>query len=221
MGNYTVYIHIFPNNKRYIGCTKLKLSDRWRNGKGYKNNKEFLEAVNNFGWDNVKHEIVAENLEYESACILESELIKKYNTTNLEYGFNKSNYKGTGGVPVFKGKRHTEETKNKISLSNKNKRLSDEHKNKISIIKKQQTQGKDNPFFGKRHSESSKEKIRNLKSIEVCQYDINNNFIRKWNSAKMAGNELHIDPSTITKCCKGKVKSIGGFRWKYANKLRW
>lgn len=31
--NYSVYIHIFPNSKVYIGITKRQPKDRWQNGK--------------------------------------------------------------------------------------------------------------------------------------------------------------------------------------------
>ena len=34
--NYTVYKHIFPNNKIYIGITSKKPEIRWNKGKGYK-----------------------------------------------------------------------------------------------------------------------------------------------------------------------------------------
>ena len=35
MDNYTVYMHISPSGKRYIGITSVKPKYRWRNGKGY------------------------------------------------------------------------------------------------------------------------------------------------------------------------------------------
>lgn len=50
---------------------------------------------------------------------------------------------------------------------------------------------------------------------EVKQYDLNNNFIKKWDSIAMAGNFLKIDCSAITKCCKGKQKTSGGYIWRY------
>ena len=35
--NYSVYVHISPSNKYYIGITKFKPSQRWgKNGCGYK-----------------------------------------------------------------------------------------------------------------------------------------------------------------------------------------
>ena len=38
MNDYIVYMHISPNNKKYIGITCQSLKNRWRNGEGYKNN---------------------------------------------------------------------------------------------------------------------------------------------------------------------------------------
>ena len=38
-----------------------------------------------------------------------------------------------------------------------------------------------------------------------------------FDSIKEAATALKIDSSTITKCCKGKLKHCGGFRWEYAN----
>ena len=60
--NYTVYMHISPSNKRYIGITSTKIEERWRNGKGYKHNKHFTNAINKYGWDNFEHIIIAKDL---------------------------------------------------------------------------------------------------------------------------------------------------------------
>lgn len=35
MGDYTVYMHVFPNGKKYVGITSQDVSRRWRDGKGY------------------------------------------------------------------------------------------------------------------------------------------------------------------------------------------
>lgn len=53
--------------------------------------------------------------------------------------------------------------------------------------------------------------------IEVLQCDLENNFIKEWASASDAMKELNIDASAITKCCRGKLKKAGGYRWKYKN----
>ena len=39
------------------------------------------------------------------------------------------------------------------------------------------------------------------------------NFIREWNSIKEAETKLNI--KNINKCCKGKLKTFGGFIWEY------
>ena len=45
--NYKVYVHIAPNGKRYYGITKQEVEKRWANGKGYKGNEHFINAINN------------------------------------------------------------------------------------------------------------------------------------------------------------------------------
>ena len=54
--NYTVYMHICPNGKRYIGITKLKPQERWGNGKSYKGCVLFNKAIQKYSWQNIKQE---------------------------------------------------------------------------------------------------------------------------------------------------------------------
>ena len=63
---YTVYKHTCPNGKVYIGITKQKPERRWGiNGRGYKENEYFYRAIQKYGWQNIKHEIIAEGLTEE------------------------------------------------------------------------------------------------------------------------------------------------------------
>lgn len=41
------------------------------------------------------------------------------------------------------------------------------------------------------------------------------NFIKNWNSAKNAAEVLKINPQNISNCCKNKLKTAGGYIWKY------
>lgn len=50
----------------------------------------------------------------------------------------------------------------------------------------------------------------------VSQYDLNNNFIATYPSCREAGRQLNLDSSSITKCCKGKIKTTGHFIFHYA-----
>ena len=56
MDNYTVYKHTSPNGKVYIGITCKPTKARWKNGKGYKNNDYFYNAILKYGWENFSHE---------------------------------------------------------------------------------------------------------------------------------------------------------------------
>ena len=89
---YTVYMLIFPDGKRYVGLTRQKPEKRWRCGQGYRNQALVYKAIQESGgWENVKHEIVAENVSIEVGKEKEKELINKYHTQNIEYGYNTKN----------------------------------------------------------------------------------------------------------------------------------
>lgn len=86
--NYCVYIHIFPNNKVYVGLTKQEPYARWgHDGIGYKDQPVY-EAITEFSWNNIKHLIIKERLSATEAQELEKELIQKYNS--IENGYNVS-----------------------------------------------------------------------------------------------------------------------------------
>ena len=79
---------LLTDNRKYIGITCRKPSYRWNKGKGYIPNTYFWNAIQKYGWDSFKHEILFENLTRESACNKESALIKLFNTTDPKFGFN-------------------------------------------------------------------------------------------------------------------------------------
>ena len=50
----------------------------------------------------------------------------------------------------------------------------------------------------------------------ILQYDKNGNFIKKWRSIQSIRRELGVNPSHISQCARGKLKSAYGFVWIYA-----
>lgn len=80
--NFCVYEHVFPNGKRYIGITSKKPTKRWENGKGYDKNHQpvMYNAIHKYGWDNIEHNILFENLSEKEAKEKEKELIQFYHT---------------------------------------------------------------------------------------------------------------------------------------------
>lgn len=90
-GLYCVYKHTFPDEKVYIGITKRKPEYRWgKDGTGYKGCPRMSEAIAKCGWDNVKHEILLDNIDEKTAQKMEIELIKEYNSTDIRFGYNVS-----------------------------------------------------------------------------------------------------------------------------------
>lgn len=72
---YSVYKHTLPDGRVYIGCTQAVPEYRWRNGQGYKTQTVFYTEILKYGWDNIKHEIIAVVNDKTEAKILEDKLI--------------------------------------------------------------------------------------------------------------------------------------------------
>jgi len=53
------------------------------------------------------------------------------------------------------------------------------------------------------------------KIVSIVQLDLNSNFIKEYNSIADANRETNILKQNISKCCKRKRKSAGGFKWMY------
>lgn len=56
---------------------------------------------------------------------------------------------------------------------------------------------------------------KNTYGIKINQYDINEKYIKTWNSITEASKQLNINKSHICYCCKRKRKTAGGFIWRY------
>ena len=188
MDNYKVYIHIFPNNKVYIGITKQKPENRWNNGRGYKNNDYLVNAISKYGWNNIEHKILYSNLSKEEAEQKEIELIKRYKSNIKKYGYNILD-----GGNVSNG--ITEETKEKIK----------KNASRYWLGKTMPKEARQNMSLGS----------INKNGKRVKQYDKFNNFIAEYLSAAEAGRSLRTVPSHILECCNNKRKTAGGYIWKY------
>lgn len=217
--NYTVYMHICPNSKKYIGITKLNPKDRWKNGKSYKNCILFNRAIEKYKWKNIEHKILYTNLTKEEAEQKEIELIAYYKSNQKEYGYNIENGGHVNCVSEETKKKISEATrkamqkleiKEKMSIAQHNRisplkgrKLSDEHKKKISLARKGKTY--------KHKKESIYKMIKNntrKKSI-LC---IETNQI--FESFHEADRQTNIDYRNIQRSCKnGKI--AGGYHWKY------
>lgn len=53
------------------------------------------------------------------------------------------------------------------------------------------------------------------KNRSVLQFSVEGNLIKQWSSINDAAFSLKIDNSSISKACRGKSKTAGGYIWKY------
>ncbi len=56
---------------------------------------------------------------------------------------------------------------------------------------------------------------RPTKYKPIIQYDLNENFIKEWDSLKDASVSLNINTGGISQCCMGYINSAGGYKFKY------
>lgn len=210
---FTIYLHEFPNGKRYVGMTSQSPERRWRKGEGYKSQPYLYREILKYGWDNIKHTVLAEVNEKAEAEKLERSYILKYNSNSSDYGYNIE----SGGEKA-KGYKLRQETRDKMSASRK---------------------GANNHNYGKHLSEDTKEKLSKahlgkkmsreavMKSVlkrmggnaynarKVIQLDKAGNIINKFPSLADASRSSRVRVQDIYSCCTGRQKTSHGFGWKY------
>lgn len=215
MIKFYVYKHTFPNNKIYIGITAQDPKRRWANGFGYKKQPYIYNAINKYGWNNIKHDILYSNLSKEEAENKEIELITKYKSNNVNFGYNVANGGNVIGTvsektkkqisktlkgkpkkrPPFKGKHHTAETRAKLSDLRK---------------------GKNNPCYGKHLSKSTKNKMsESHKKGSLCKaikcIETNQIFI----SASEVARKMHLSQGNVSAVARGERKHTKGYHFEY------
>lgn len=215
---YCVYIHSFPHGKRYIGITSCDPLKRWQNGTGYAGNQHLINAILKYGWNNVDHRILFENLGKETAYRLEQIIIAMFRSNEYLFGYNRSiggesangcipseetrrkmSISRTGIKNYFYGKHHSTETKEKLrrsSTGNTNrvgKICAEETKQKIG----QANRGRKSPLRGIPLSAETRQRISDAHNILCLSAEFLSNM-RKVNPNKKAVYQYATD-STLTK----------------------
>lgn len=65
------------------------------------------------------------------------------------------------------------------------------------------------------NSEQGKNQNRTNTGRSVYQLSLDDKIIRKWYKIKDIEEQLNINRSNISACCRGKQQTAGGFKWKY------
>lgn len=158
--------------------------------------------------------------------------------TAEEYEYARKHYSAVKSIemmgvkhPMF-GKHHSEETRKKMSdaaLGEKNhnfgKQMPDDVRAKIS----ESLSGENSYWYGRHHTDESKKKMREANSDsnhpqrrQVYCYELDEYF---W-GVKEAADKYGINGSSISRCCRGKLKSAGKhpitgqkLHWSYVDEM--
>jgi hypothetical protein len=117
-------------------------------------------------------------------------------------GKNNPNYgKGKPGEKnSFYGKKHTEETKEKISKKNKGRKLSNESKRKISEFNK-----------GKILSQETRNKVSDSRKKHYSFINPNGEIIEEYTTLLKFSKKYNLDNSTLSKVVKGVLTQHKGW----------
>lgn len=232
----TYYVYCHTNNingKKYIGITGLeKPLYRWhKDGSGY-SGQVFGIAIEKYGWNNFKHEILFEGLAYEDACKKEKDLIRKYKTTDRKYGYNISIGGDNGAIGAFNNRlskkvylydiegNYIREFPSMMEAERitgiNNSAICSCCKGKIAYTKDYRWSyekedklipiDKENHFFNTVIKEQCK---------EIFQYTLEGNYIQKFNSLSEASLKTNSDYRLVSACCLGKRNQANGYIWAY------
>lgn len=196
----------------------------------------------------IAHKLLAQENSDNSKLVHAWSLMSRVNNHDGKYQLIPEEYEEAkkAYVSLIKGKPFSEEHRMKIGKANKgrivpeNARLAVSKANASRIWTEESRRklsnsisGENHPLFGTHLTEETKRKIsksqkgmfsgeKNPRALITLQYDKNDNLIRVWEYAKLASKELNIDASDISSCAKGKLKSAGGYHWKflYDNKYK-
>lgn len=221
---WTVYMHISPSGKRYIGVTsKKKVTERWVNGKGYERCPYFYKAIQKYGWENIQHEILCEGISGEKASQMEVDLIRVYKSNNPKYGYNIANGGFTKGTYTV-----CEETRKKIGDKNRGKKASEKTKELMRMNRKdinahgwghspssQSRKIVSDKIKGLKRSKESKEKMAKQKEKKIYQYDLNGVLIKEWKSAQEIKNILNYNYGNIGAVCHFRALTSMNYFWSF------
>ena len=213
MKSFCVYKHTCPNGKAYIGITCQKPKRRWRNGEGYTrspSNPHFKRAIEKYGWDNIKHDILHDGLDEQTAKKAEIELIAHYKTQDYKHGYNI-----TSGGDGIRGYKHTEEFRDKQRMAwtgskiNLGRKHTEEARRNMSLSH----MGNKNAL-GKKRSEDAIRRAAE-KAMKPVIMICDGTEIARYVSVLSASKDIGIHPSCISRVCNGERKQAGGYNWKY------
>lgn len=231
--NYIVYKHTAPNGKVYIGITGFDPQYRWlNNGRGYKHQTTFFNAIIKYGWINFTHDILFTGLTEEEALDKEEELIQQHKSYDRRYGYNVSL---RGGCTYGEFVNDTKQNKRRREIA-----PIPEWKNSGKIVNKKDLEGKVIKQYRSVHelAVELQEPIETLRtrlnkyhtlSYPDCSYEyakcqtpkvemltLTGEYIKTFESLVDAYKYINrTNKGFITQVCVGKRDSYLGYKWRF------
>lgn len=230
---YKLYLHISPTNKVYVGVTKQHLSSRFgKQGIRYNHNQYFFNEILKYGWDSFRHIVIQDGLTKEEAFELEKFYIKKFNTTNKNFGYNVQSGGGEGYTfneeycrkksEMFKGRKPSEKCLEMLKKANTGRTISEETRKKLSEAHK-----------GRIFSQEAREKISKAhlgrpvlpetrKKISISLTGREGKKVRCvetgeiYISAREASRKNNRERDAVARGIRRK-KRVCGYHWEYIN----
>ena len=227
MNIWKVYKHTnLVNGKVCIGITSRNPADRWGvNGRGYKGQPKFFNAILKHGWDNFSHEVLLDNLTEEQAYTMERELISAYNS--IANGYNSA--EGGGFVQCGDNNQHSREVVQKtaagqlVAVFRTVKEAAEAMHTTHQNISKACTgymngyggyiwEYRDNPIKPFKHKPGKNPNSRHTKPVFMIDTDGN---VYKFKSVQEASSVVKVGKNSVWRWCTGQMEDQTGRRWSY------
>ena len=154
-----------------------------------------------------------EEMDYMERVFVDETWISRADTYNIKIGGEGGSFKG-----INKGKSHPSWSKGKKMSAEYRRAVSDGTKKAMSRLPPEKraklANRKGTTPWNK--GKTTPEEVRALKYKPVAQYTEDGELVQKYSSAKEASTSTGICRSSICYCLKGRYKTAGGYRWRYA-----
>ena len=242
--NYIIgSIYLFVNklnNKKYVGQTYSKYTNRWTSHKNATDTFYFHLALQKYGWDNFDKYVI----EQSNFCLntpeeieslkkwlnaRETYYIKQFNSNNKKFGYNLTE----GGTCLPKAinnytSKHLGKYVEQYDLEGNLVKVWDSIKEIYTTTEfrndgiNQCSKGLRDSYKGYKWKICNKEKdIPKVEAItkakEVLQYDLTGKFIKEFKSSQDVQRQLGFNSSQIRACCRGEYKTSKGYIWIFKN----
>ena len=207
MNNWTIYEHVSPSGRAYVGITSKPVKRRWLHGTAYKNCVLFNKAIKKYGWDNMQHNIIATGLGEGTAKNMEKDLIAFNKAKGISYNITDGG-DGCLGRPcselrremtrnIWKGKKIPRDIVEKSASKRRGITLPKEHVDKIRMGK-----------------------IGNSNGNKAVCFIKDNAVIFEFPSCVKAAEFFKVHPNNISRCARKEYQTFKGYSVTYKKDMK-